>query len=235
MKYSLWNFITSKTHTLPSPLANKLGVQIIRIIITNFLILLRRLKNCRPRTNYEKKLINEGIIVIPNFLSEKEFLEFKKEINEIIYKSNEIKISENGSTKTFQQNFKTEDYRNFPFIQRFAKNEKLIRLISVAEGLKVFDEIKSFTFETSIFGDPDKDNDNNVPFHADVHFHSHKVFFYTEDVTEENAPFAYCINSHKNNFKRLFFEYKKGLLNNAHNENSRIKLENSRQSAYQIF
>lgn len=223
MKYSLWNFITSKTHILPSPLANKLGVQLIRIIITNFLILLRRLKNCRPRTNYEKKLINEGIVVIPNFLSEEEFLELKKEINEVVSKSNEINIGEKGSTKTFVQNFKTEDYKNFPSIQRFAKNEKLIRLISVAEGIKVFDEIKSFRFETSLFGDPDKDKDNNVPFHVDVHFHSHKILFYTDEVTKENAPFAYCINSHKNNFKRLFFEYKRGQLKDAHNGNWRIQ------------
>ena len=223
MKYSLWNFIMSKTHILPSPMANKLGVQLIRIILTNFLILLRRFKNCRPRTNYEKKLINEGIVVIPNFLPENEFLELKKEINEVISKSNENKISEHGSTKTFRHDFKTEDFRSFPSIQRFAKNEKLIRLISVAEGSKVFNEIRSFGFETSMFEDPKTDNDNNVFFHSDVHFHSHKILFYTSDVTEENAPFAYCINSHKNNIKRLFFEFKRGLLNDSHDEKWRIQ------------
>ena len=108
-------------------------------------------------------------------------------------------------------------------MKKFARNKQLIRLISVGEGIKVVDELKKFNLEKTIFGDPNKDTDNNVPFHADIHFHSHKVLFYMSDVTEEGGPFIYCKNSHLNNLDRLWFEFKRGQLKDAHIEGWRIQ------------
>ena len=223
MKFSLWNFILSKNHVLPSPLANKIGIPVIRVIISNLLIFLRRLKNCRAQTTDEKKLIDDGIIVIPNFLPNEDFFKLKQEINNQISNSNDFKISEAGSTKTKSFNIDSEKCRNYPAIQKFIENKELIRLISVGEGKRVFNQIDSFRFETIKFGDPQNDTDINVPFHADVHFHSHKVLFYIDNVTMDNAPFAYCVKSHKNNFKRLWFEFRRGLLSNAHESSWRIE------------
>ena len=83
---SLWNYIVNKNHTLPSPLANKIGIPVLRTIIANFIIAIKRLKNCRPKTSDEKTLINDGIVVIPEFLPEVEFQQLKNEMNEIISK-----------------------------------------------------------------------------------------------------------------------------------------------------
>jgi hypothetical protein len=220
---SLWEYIISKNHIIPSRLANKFGIPVLRTIVTNLLITIRRLKNCRPISNDEKTLLDDGIVVIPNFLPEEEFQQLKNEINETISKSNNVITSNTGSTKINSYPFLSDKHKDSPAIQKFTNNKKLTRLIAVAEGLKNFNEINSFGYETSLFGDPQKDNDNNIAFHADIHFHSHKVLYYMDGVSEDEGPFAYCFKSHKNNFKRLWFEFKKGQLDDAHKDTWRIE------------
>jgi len=220
---SAWNYIVSQNHILPSPLANKLGVPVLRTLLADILIKLRRLKNCRPKDDYEKKLIEDGIVVIPNFLPDEDFKELKSEFDNNISISENVKIVKKGSMQVNIRKVEKNEYEKFPAMKKFARNKQLIRLISVGEGIKVVDELKKFDLEKTIFGDPDKDTDGNVPFHADIHFHSHKVLYYMSDVTEEGGPFIYCKNSHLNNLDRLWFEFKRGQLKDAHIEGWRIQ------------
>lgn len=210
-KNSLWNFILSKNHILPSPIANRLGLPVLRTILTNLAIILRRFKNCRAKTIYEKELLRNGIVIIPNFLPDAEFQDLKKEFNQIISKE-DINCSSVGSTNAFYTYLKKNDYDQYEMIKKFSKNKTLIRLICVAEGMKFFDELKTLIFEKTNFGAPEKDDDPNKLFHADVHFHSHKVLYYIEDVSKDNGPFVYCKKSHQNTFERLYFELKRGQL-----------------------
>ena len=220
---SAWNYILSQNHIVPSPLANKIGVPVLRTLLADILIKLRRLKNCRPKDDYEKKLIGDGIVVIPNFLPDEDFKELKSEFDNNISISENVKIVKKGSMQVNIRKVEQNEYEKFPAMKKFARNKQLIRLISVGEGIKVVDELKKFDLEKTIFGDPDKDTDGNVPFHADIHFHSHKVLYYMSDVTEEGGPFVYCKNSHLNNLDRLLFEFKRGQLKDAHIEGWRIQ------------
>ena len=223
-KNSLWDYIVNKNHIIPSPLGNKLGIPVLRTILANLIIKIRRLKNCRPKNDYENKLIEDGIVVIPNFLPEEEFQQLKKEFDTMILDSaKDSIITKNGSSEINTYLINKEKYDNFPAIKNFAENKQLIRLIAVGEGKHVFKEIESLRLERSIFGDPEKDTDLNIEFHAAVHFHSHKVLFYMDNVTENEGPFNYCLKSHKNNFDRLWFELKRGQLNDAHKKNWRIE------------
>ena len=220
---STWNYIVSQNHIIPSPLANRLGVPVIRTLLADILIKLRRLKNCRPKDDYEKKLIKDGIVVIPNFLPDQDFKELKSEFDNNISILENVKIVKKGSMQVNIRNVEQNEYEKFPAMKKFARNKQLIRLISVGEGTKVVNEIKRFDLEKTIFGDPNKDTDGNVPFHADIHFHSHKVLYYMSDVTEEGGPFVYCKNSHLNNLDRLLFEFKRGRLKDSHQEGWRIQ------------
>ena len=58
---SAWNYIVSQNHIVPSPLANRLGVPVIRTFLADILIKLRRLKNCRPKENSSK---SKGICMV---------------------------------------------------------------------------------------------------------------------------------------------------------------------------
>ena len=118
---------------------------------------------------------------------------------------------------------KDSEFDKFPAIKQFAKNKRLIRLVSAAEGTKIVDQFKKLDLENTKFGDPAKDDDLNVPFHADVHFHSHKVLFYMNDVAKDGGPFVYCKNSLKNKLERLLFEFMRGQLKDSHEESWRIQ------------
>ena len=220
-KNGVLNFILSKNHILPSPIANKVGIPTLRTILSNFLINLRRFKNCRAENIHEKELIDKGITVIPNFLPEDDFQKLKKEFNEVISEK-EVRQTDYGSTKSISKIITKEKYASFEAIQNLANNKELIRLISVGEGRKVFKEIDTLVFEKTTFGDPKHDTDVNLRFHADIHFHSHKVLYYMDDVTSDMGPFEYCVGSHKNNIKRLWFEFKRGQLKDAHDNTWRI-------------
>ena len=220
---NLWNYFVSKNHILPSPTANKIGLPVVRTFLSDILIKLRRFKNCRPKSIYEKQLINDGIVVIPNFLPSQEFIKLKQEYNQIFSNSQKLKIKEKGSAKIEIHPMTDEDSKKFPIMENFSKNKDLIRLISVGEGTNPVEQIKNFDLENSSFGDPQKDTDQNVQFHCDIHFDSHKILYYISDVSEEDAPFIYCKKSHKNNFQRMWYELKRGQLKDSHKDSYRIE------------
>ena len=222
-KKRTWDYIVSQNHIVPSPLANKLGVPVFRTLVADILIKLRRFKNCRPKNDFENQLIKNGIVVIPNFLPDEDFKELKSDFDKNISSSEKVKITRKGSMQVNIRTVDNNDFEKFPSIKKFAQNKQLIRLISVGEGIRIVDQLKKFNLEKTIFGDPTKDTDQNVPFHADSHFHSHKVLFYMSDVTEEGGPFIYCKNSHLNNLDRLLFEFKRGQLKDAHINGWRIQ------------
>ena len=177
-KKSTWDYIVSQNHIVPSPLANKLGVPVFRTLVADILIKLRRFKNCRPKNDFENQLIKNGIVVIPNFLPDEDFKELKSDFDKNISSSEKVKITRKGSMQVNIRTVDNNDFEKFPSIKKFAQNKQLIRLISVGEGIRIVDQLKKFNLEKTIFGDPTKDTDQNVPFHADSHFHSHKVLFY---------------------------------------------------------
>ena len=220
---NLWNYFFSKNHILPSPIANKIGLPVVRTFVSDILIKLRRFKNCRPKSIYEKQLINDGIVVIPNFLPSQEFIKLKEEYNQIFLNSQNLKIKEKGSVKIEIHPMTNEQSKRFPMMENFTKNKELIRLISVGEGVYPVEQIKNFDLENSSFRDPQGDTDQNVQFHCDIHFDSHKILYYISDVSEEDAPFIYCKKSHKNNFQRMWYELKRGQLKDSHKDSYRIE------------
>ena len=133
---STWNYIVSQNHIVPSPLANRLGVPVIRTLLADILIKLRRFKNCRPENNYEKQLIKDGIVVIPNFLPNEDFKELKREFDNNISSSEKVEIVRKGSMQVNIREVDKNEYEKFPAMKKFARNKQLIRLISVGEGIK---------------------------------------------------------------------------------------------------
>jgi hypothetical protein len=232
---NLWNYFVSKNHILPSPIANKIGLPLVRTFISDILIKLRRFKNCRPKSIYEKQLINDGIVVIPNFLPSQEFIKLKEEYNQIFLNSQNLKIKEKGSVKIEIHPMTNEESKKFPMMENFSKNKELIRLISVGEGVNPVEQIKNFNLENSSFGDPQDDTDENVKFHCDIHFDSHKVLYYVSDVSEEDAPFIYCKKSHKNNFQRMWYELQRGQLKDSHKDSYRIENHLDKKIFFRYF
>ena len=207
-----WEEFFSKKHTLSSKLLNNLGFPVLRTILTNSLINFRRYKNCRPRDGLELELLKNGIITIPNFLPTNEFLDLKKEFSELISKKKNEDRNFKGVKST---TIKYDEFEQFPSMKNLRDNKFLNRLICVGEGLRSM-KINSFLIENTRFGSTKRQRqDPNNLFHADVHFHSHKVFYYMNDITENHGPFTYLKGTHQNNLYRLLYEFKRARLDNA--------------------
>ena len=208
-----------------SPVLNKLGAPVLRNIITNSIINLRRYKNCKPKDDFEIKLIENGIVVIPNFLPAEEFRCLREEFDTLISKK---KDEDRNLTGVKSIRIKGDYFDEFPAMNKLKNNKRLNRLICVGEGLRKID-IQQFVIENTKFGSTENQKqDRNNFFHADIHFHSHKVLYYMNDVTEEHGPFTYLKKTHQNNFDRLLYEFKRGRLANAASTTWRLEenLEN---------
>lgn len=202
----------SKKHYLSSTVLNNLGAPVLRNILTNSIIHLRRYKNCKPKNDLEIKLIEDGIIVIPNFLPAEEFKYLREEFDTLISKK---KDEDRSPTGVKSIGIKGDYFDEFPAMNKLKNNKELNRLICVGEGLRKVD-IQSFEIENTKFGSTENQRqDRNNFFHADVHFHSHKVLYYMSDVTDEHGPFTYLKKTHQNYFDRLLYEFKRGRLANA--------------------
>lgn len=205
------DFFTKKDF-LFSPVLNKLGAPVLRNIITNSFIHLKRYKNCKPKDDFEIELIKNGIVVIPNFLPAEEFKCLREEFSILISKK---KDEDRNLTGIKSITLEGDRFDEFPAMNKFKDNKRLNRLICVGEGLKKID-IQRFMIENTKFGSTENQKqDRNNFFHADIHFHSHKVLYYMSDVMEENGPFTYLKKTHQNNFDRLIYEFKRGRLTNA--------------------
>ena len=105
---------------------------------------------------------------------------------------------------------------------KFFKNKELIRLISVGEGIKPVEQIKNFDLEKSSL---------EILYVIQIKMFSfmqmfiliHKILYYISDVSEEDALFMYCKKSHKNNFQRMWYELKRGQLEDSHKDSYRIE------------
>jgi hypothetical protein len=215
----------SKKHNLSSVFLNKLGAPVLRNILINSIINLRSYRNRKLKNDFELELIKNGIILIPNFLPNNDFENLKKEFKFLIsQKKDEDRLKGVKSTT-----IKNHEFDQYPAMNKLRNNDKLKSLICAGEGLKQV-KLQSFFIENTKFGTKEhQTQDRNSFYHADVHFHSHKVFYYMSDITEEHGPFTYLKKTHKNNFARLLYEFKRGRLSNATEKSWRIEdnLENS--------
>lgn len=218
-----FNEFFSKKYNLSSVFLNKLGAPVIRNILTNSIINLRRYKNHKPKNDLELELVKNGIISIPNFLPNNDFEDLKKEFKFLIsQKKDEDRVN-------FFKNIviQNHEFDQYPAMNKLRNNDKLKSLLCAGEGLslKKF-KIKTFYIENTKFGTEEQQKQvghRNNFYHADVHFHSHKVLYYMNDVTEEHGPITYLKKTHKNNFARLLYEFKRARLPNAIDKGWRLE------------
>jgi len=220
-----FNEFFSKKHNLSSPLLNRLGAPVLRNILTNFFVNLRSYKNCKLKNDLELELVKNGIISIPNFLPINDFEDLKKEFKFLISQ----KKDEDRFKGVKSISIQNHEFDQYPAMKKLRNNDKLKSLICAGEGLRKL-EILNFLIENTKFGTKEhQKQDRNSFYHADVHFHSHKVLYYMNDVTEEHGPFTYLKKTHKNNFARLLYEFRRARLSNATDRSWRIEenLENN--------
>ena len=206
---------------------NRLGLQPLRCIW-------QRMRH-RPDANrappelrdLARQLIDDGMIVIPDFLSAEEFAHVKGEYGYAFDEGGPR--SEAASDDTVNQSMATIaegdgvytavvrgvrkascriTAERCPYTAEYLlKNERILSLVSAALGMTIKYNPGAY-FQTESF-DPGatEDTEQNLVLHEDVFYPSFKVFYYINDNTPENGAFVAAPTTHQFNAKRLKHEY----------------------------
>ena len=198
-----------------SLILNILGFQIFRTLFYNFWRL-------RPQKNkykeYTETLERDGILVIPDFFSNEQFEEIKKEYEQLYSDWDPFEfdpLTLNNRQKNFPEYFETIAEKfispNTPsFLKYFLNNDIINELTKAVIHRKI--RVKPYhLFWHLQKRNPDKNVDSlhfaSFP-HADVPYPTIKVFLYLRDTDESNAAYVFAKGSHKLTLKRLINEYK---------------------------
>ena len=158
---------------------------------------------------YLDALERDGIVVIPNFFSDQDYIQLQKEYSDLKphlkRDYSEIPIPRVDSLSIY-------DEKVSPFFRELFLNNPIFKYLPPAflnrrYNLLLNARITRIYCNQNEINMPANGGTNNL--HFDAPLKVLKAFYYVSDTNEKNAAFHYCLGSQKrNSLKRLLFEYK---------------------------
>ena len=186
-----------------SVLANMLGLQVMRVITPNLAWYLRRSKISEDIKNYVDVLKRDGVLIIPNFLSDHEFSQVREEFDRV-----KPRLSFSKGVLRAASLVIRDEPESFPFMTEYLENSsRILRIVSAVAKRPIKIRPKAAINVHGRFDDSVPDPDIENVFHADMHFPTVKVWYYLHDIDESNAALTYAKGSHKFTIARLKHEY----------------------------
>lgn len=196
---------------------NILGFQVIRYTIKNFIVFIKKKlfpikytpKNDKIFSiNLLNQLKNDGIVIIENFLTQKNFdlinnicqdFENKNYFDQINFGKKKV-IS--GSINFNQNNLNNKDIINNIFLET-GVNEFISKYLNIK-----ISSIPNIGFQSIKLSSEFEDNeDDNSEYHSDRFYPCIKVFLTMNENTISNGCYHYIKSSHKSNLARIKHEY----------------------------
>ena len=202
-KLKLRSIITAKV--LDNVFLNLFGIQIFRIIIGRMILIIKRIFLNIETDEDVKQLIKDGILIIPEFLSDDDFKRVRYEYYQNLESENfehNYQPSRGGVGKLTLSGNSISSFTQSTLLD----NAKIISLFKWGQGKTIL--FNKCTFEKSIY---DPKVDAQQKFHRDNFYSTHKAFFYIEDVDVTDSPLCYVKGSNKITFLRILHEYINGL------------------------
>ncbi len=219
---------------------NILGIQVLRILIERFfyhlrsMLSLKRYVASKNVVSIAKKIEDEGLVVIENFLPADAFAKLKAEYDYCFLHLDEFNVHRRRTGNLVLEDIRiySEAPSRLQNSLLYVKNDKTIRdAIELASARKIrleptcvlqralqSDKINS---KQEIHGNVDFDTE--TVFHVDHSFPVYKAWLYIEDVTEQNGAFEYEKNTQKVTLEKLKYEYKRSIYLH-HAENNKMSL-----------
>lgn len=216
-----WFFVRKKfglfsnEKVLTSTLLNILGAQIFRVVLARLVLWLKRFRFSLPQRDKElwKSYIQDGIIVLPNFLSSEEFEKLKENFHQRVNKSEDLERDYfSGSTRISKVIF---DQDNAPScLQSLMNHPQILGLVSKIEGRRI-ESLNQIYYERALF-DPN-DEDPQQLLHKDTYFTSSKIFYTIGEMSKKNGAFVFSKGTHRLSLQRLAFEYWSSIFSDSKN------------------
>ncbi len=218
LKYPVWFleiFTTAKSFRdnpiLGSRLANRLGLHVIRILISHGIMRFRMLLLSFPISAEDKKMyFSQGFLIKENFLPEEDFEKVEQEAKSF---KGEVREARQGDTLTHRAVLSPEALVDNPNLEQFLYSKDLLQFLKFTSGhlrapFYYLENIKNKYISGAT--DPQKH------FHHDTFHPSMKCWYFIDDVEEGMGPFTYIPESHKLTWKRIKWEYKMSLIAKEH-------------------
>ena len=188
---------------------NRLGLQVYRTIAKNLGWRIRRRNVAADEVGPCEVLDADGILVLPNFLSDEEFRAVLAEYRSAMDGRELEPYHGSDNAKLFRLQIPVSDApANFrQTIRSFRENATLDSLASlvIRRPIRFKPNVFLDKYQAALGSSVDNDIENIL--HADLHTPTVKMFFYLNKVDETNGPFVYAKGSHKLNLYRLLHEF----------------------------
>ncbi|CDZ77110.1 hypothetical protein BN59_01392 [Legionella massiliensis] len=215
-------FTNKKTFTgiLGNPTANRCGLHIFRIVLSDAIEYLRKLPFYLLAPKAAREFNKNGILLIENFLDPQLFFAVKNEIEEHVNQLPEAlpnlkkqlygdKIQRvDGYDRYDGDTLNRFDYisRRSP-VRRVFMNLRVHRLTLALFGM--FNTPFRYSLYTLRHGDEEILPDSQKLTHRDTFHHTYKIWYFVQDVELSTGPFEYSVGSHISTWRRLRWEYQR--------------------------
>lgn len=206
------------THSPPyfsgSVTANRLGLQVLRVLGKHAIWRVRSRPVPSAIREYVDVLLRDGVVVIPNFLSPDQYAEVLEDFHRIepelsfrpVPHYAHMKQLEHGRLHNASHGVNA-DARLKAMRRYLAENQRLISIVSAVAHVRT-KTIGNATVDVyKLVDNTAPDNDVETVMHADLHSPTLKAFYYLNDVDETNGAFVYAKGSARITLARLRHEY----------------------------
>lgn len=214
-----------------SPLANKLGLHVVRLVLAHAITRLRwwMLSGLMPKDR-RRQFHRDGFTVIDEVLSPAEFKALRREIDSAgLTTESEVRECIQGDTLTHRIFLDGQTLDALPVTRRLLSDPQISGALRYAAAkncrpLHYLQAIKNgFNTARTKRSDPQKN------LHSDTFHPTMKAWLFLEDVPLEKGPFTYVKGSNRLTWKRIKWEYQRSLIaanaNDGYSEKGSFRFE----------
>lgn len=222
------NKVFSGEKFIHNKLLNIFGLHLIRFLLAHFFYNVRTKKFFPTLTPNQEIIRNDGIVIIKNFLSKEHFEKLKQEFQNIEKFEGNHYVVTDGDSYWKRHQFTPRQWKKIPYTNRMLNDSRIFEIVKAAEARNEI-SIDDIWFD-DITCIENSEIDSQKELHRDVFYHTHKAWFFLDEVKEENGPLTVLPSSHRLSFKRAFFEYKKSIFHKKEMDDSfRINEQEKKQ------
>ena len=199
-----------------SILANRFGWQVIRTMAKRVAIETRRtIRHRRAPQVLAETLERDGIVVIPNYLSEQRYADISRAFGAYSSSPRLRDIGdENGASIGYVTGPVISEGSNdaaFTINSILGTDEVIVALAEHAIGRKVRTPLRIIYQRLRIRDGDVDDFDREQILHADKAFPCIKAIYILDAISDRSSPFVYCPGSHRVTRERLRYEHVMGV------------------------
>lgn len=187
---------------------NRVGLQIFRTISKYLLWKSRRGFVTEDIQDYLRVLEEDGILLIENSLTEDQFAAVASEFEKANEGIKPLPYKNAANAKLHRTQLPVSESPEFASTTKLFRENEILNKIAAAVIKRKITKRPDVLLDTyQNLNNEGFDNDIENILHADLHTSTVKMFYYLDDVNENNGAFIYAKGSHKLTVERLKYEY----------------------------